>query len=149
MALFVLSAVQPLKERSCGIHKTPWLASLLAGMSFFFCRASLQFWSCCCNRARKPHIWATVRWAKLRVDRHSSAVRITCDMVEITGPNCLLLESKRSHLNQAVWPVISAITWNPNSSMQVPVPARNLVQFRNWQDTVSPLAATATVMRPA
>ena len=88
-------------------------------------------------------------WAKLRVDRHSSAVRITCDMVEITGPNCLLLESKRSHLNQAVWRVISAITWNPNSSMQVPVPARNLVQFRNWQDTVSPLAATDTVMRPA
>jgi len=37
------------------------------------------------------------------------------------------------------------IIWNPNSSIQVPVPARNLVQFRNWQDTVSPLAATATV----
>jgi hypothetical protein len=37
------------------------------------------------------------------------------------------------------------IMWNPNSSIQVPVPAGNLVQFRNWQDTVSPLAATATV----
>lgn len=37
------------------------------------------------------------------------------------------------------------IMWNPNSSIQVPVQAGNLVQFRNWQDIVSPLAATATV----
>ena len=35
--------------------------------------------------------------------------------------------------------------WNANSSIQVQAPARNLVQFRNWQNTVSPLAATVNV----
>ena len=31
-------------------------------------------------------------------------------MVKITGPNCLFLSIKRSKSNQAVWPVIYAIT---------------------------------------
>jgi hypothetical protein len=39
----------------------------------------------------------------------------------------------------------AVIMWNANSTIQVRVPARNLVQFRNWQNTVSPLAATVTV----
>ena len=39
----------------------------------------------------------------------------------------------------------AVIMWNANSTIQVRVPARNLVQFRNWQNAVSPLAATVTV----
>ena len=37
------------------------------------------------------------------------------------------------------------IMWNANSRLQVQVPAGNLVQYRNWQDTVSPLETTITV----
>ena len=40
---------------------------------------------------------------------------------------------------------VGVIPWNANSSRPVQAPAKNLVQFRNWQNTVSPLAATVIV----
>jgi hypothetical protein len=60
----------------------------------------------------------------------------TCSSDEQQTWSCILTRSNG---------YAGVIMWNPNSSIQAPVPARNLVQFRNWQGKVNPLAATVTV----